>query len=175
MLKIINTCFVILVAGYISPLSANDFVIPVENQNDQHLAAIQPFDAKAKLLLQAIEIGNIESVQELFFPQDAFLQLKAIAKPLEYYQQLVRWYKKDLQKESERFKGQGHLDFVAIKGGGCKWKAAGSEANKIPYWSCYKRRMEIQVGGKPASIQLHAMINWGGEWYLTHLGPIPKS
>ncbi len=155
-------------------LWGEEFIIPVENQQQDQRASIQNFDDKARRLLVAIGEGRFESVRDLFFPEPAFLQLKAIAKPLDYYRQLTTWYQNDFKKEVERFKGRGPLQFKALRGGSCQWKAAQSEANKIPYWSCYKKKIDVQTVDNIETIEIRALINWGSEWYITHLGPIPK-
>lgn len=158
-----------------SSLMGGEFIIPAENQQQDLKASIQDFDDKARRLVAAIGEGRFESVQDLFFPEPAFLQLKAIAKPLDYYRQLTSWYQSDFNKEVERFKGRGTLQFKALRGGSCKWKAAQTEANKIPYWSCYKKKIDVQIALKVETIEVRALINWGREWYITHLGPIPKT
>jgi hypothetical protein len=155
-------------------LYAEAFVIPPENQDETLKAQIESFDPEAQRLLTALGKGAFADVKDLFFPEAAFLQLKAIAKPADYYSQLVKWYEQDFTREQARFKGRGPLVFKAIKGGSCKWKAPQTEANRIPYWSCYKRKIELTAAGKSEIIEVRALINWGRQWYITHLGPIPK-
>jgi hypothetical protein len=156
-------------------MHANEFIIPVENKDETLKATIEPFDPGAQRLLTALEKGQFADVQDLFFPEPAFLELKAIAKPADYYRQLVKWYEQDFAREQARFKGRGPLLFKAMKGGSCKWKAPQTEANKIPYWSCYKRKIELTAGGQSETLEVRALINWGRQWFITHLGPIPKS
>lgn len=157
-----------------SGLFADEFVIPPENKDEALKAQIESFDSKAQRLLTALEKGAFADVKDLFFPEAAFLQLKAIARPADYYSQLVKWYEQDFTREQARFKGRGPLVFKAIKGGSCKWKAPQTEANRIPYWSCYRRKIELTAAGQNESIEVRALINWGPQWYITHLGPIPK-
>jgi hypothetical protein len=155
-------------------LFADEFVIPPENKDEALKAQIESFDPQAQRLLTALEKGAFADVKDLFFPEAAFLQLKAIAKPADYYSQLVKWYEQDFTREQARFKGRGPLVFKAIKGGSCKWKAPQTEANRIPYWSCYRRKIELTAAGQNESLEVRALINWGRQWYITHLGPIPK-
>ncbi|HET9238358.1 MAG TPA: hypothetical protein VFO10_13945 [Oligoflexus sp.] len=157
-----------------SGLFADEFVIPPENKDEALKAQIESFDSKAQRLLTALEKGAFADVKDFFFPEAAFLQLKAIARPADYYSQLVKWYEQDFTREQARFKGRGPLVFKAIKGGSCKWKAPQTEANRIPYWSCYRRKIELTAAGQNESIEVRALINWGPQWYITHLGPIPK-
>lgn len=155
-------------------LAQASFVIPPENQQETLKASIQDFDPRAQRLLTALEKGQFADVRDLFFPEPAFLELKAIARPGDYYKQLMSWYEQDFAREQERFKGKGALVFKTMKGGSCKWKAPNTEANKIPYWSCYKRKIELKAGEKTETLEIRALINWGQDWYITHLGPIPK-
>src|SRR6476469_7487172 len=104
-------------------LRAEELVIPVENKDETLKASIQDFDPKAQRLLKALEQGTFADIRDLFFPEPAFIQLKAIAKPADYYRQLVQWYEADFNREQARFKGRGPLQFLAMKGGSCKWKA----------------------------------------------------
>lgn len=157
------------------PVYAEEFVIPPENQDEKLKASLDSFDEPAKRLLSALEKGSFADVRDLFFPESPFLQLKAIAKPADYYKQLVSWYEQDFNREQTRFRGRGPLQFKAMKGGSCKWKAPGTEANKIAYWSCYKRKIELTAGDKTEVLEIRALINWGRQWYITHLGPIPKT
>jgi hypothetical protein len=156
-------------------IHADEFVIPAENKDEALKPQIEEFDPKAQRLLSALEKGGFAEVKDLFFPEPAFLQLKAIAKPADYYSQLVKWYEQDFVREQARFKGRGPLVFKAMKGGSCKWKAPQTEANRIPYWSCYRRKIELTAGGQSETLEVRALINWGRQWYITHLGAIPKS
>ena len=68
------------------------------------------------------------------------------------------------------------MTFDTFRLGGCKWKEVNSEANKIPYWSCYGNRFSAKTAaGKKVDFGVRAMINWGKIWYVTHLLKVPKS
>jgi hypothetical protein len=168
--------FLIMFLFLVPPaIRAEELLIPAENKDQALKAQIEDFDPKAQRLLTALEKGSFAEVKDLFFPEAAFLELKAIAKPADYYSQLVKWYEQDFAREQARFKGRGPLVFKAMKGGSCKWKAPQTEANRIPYWSCYRRKIELTAAGQSETLELRALINWGRQWYITHLGPIPKN
>ncbi len=147
--------------------------IPKENRNKLPLSTIEPFDARAKDIVAAIKKNRSDEVLVYFFPEKAFESLKDIKWPSVYYKKLIKWYKADISREQERFKGKT-LEFKTVKMGRCKWKEKGSEYNKIPYWSCYRNKILVSSEGKEATIDLGTVINWGTQWYVTHLGPIPK-
>jgi hypothetical protein len=154
---------------------------PPENAAKGTLPDLASAEAMAKRLLAAIVAGDADAAVAAFFPRAPFLALKAIKSPGDYHDQLVRWFRADVQREHERVKSLGPLVFDGLRKGGCVWKEKGSEANAIAYWSCYKSRFFARPATPPAGkapqrleFQLRAMINWGSDWYVTHLGPIPK-
>lgn len=143
---------------------------PPENREKPKTESIDPF--RSEDLIKAINENKAD--ETLFFPADAFEALKAIAKPLDYHQQLLKWYAADVKREHDRLKTP--LTFVSFKLGSCKWKEKGSEANGIPYLSCYKSKLKaLDAEKKEQTIEVRTLINWGRTWYVTHLGPIPKS
>lgn len=128
----------------------------------------------ARRLTQAILADRPDDILDLFFPAAPFDALKAIAAPSSYHKQLVAWFVADVHKEHERLKGAVTLTYDGFERGSCKWKEVGSEANKIPYWSCYRNKFYAKTeAGKRVELELRAMINWGDSWYVTHLGKPP--
>ena len=55
----------------------------------------------------------------------------------------------------------------------CTWMTIGREANRLPYWSCYRSTLRVAVGGRSEGVEVRVMIHWGDRWYATHLGAIP--
>lgn len=148
--------------------------VPPENQSKEHFSRIQSFAGKAKELVSALSTGELENVKTLFFPLEPFILLKAIDKPENYHKKLVAWYAADLQRERQILSVP--LDFEAFQLGSCKWKEKGSEYNYIAYWSCYKSRIKMRDAKKAiVELEIRTLINFGNEWFITHLGPIPKS
>ncbi len=165
---------VTLLISCVSPMALAAGEVPAENQTAGKTPDVSTFEAKAATLLNAIEKNDPDSALPVFFPKEAFVQLKAIDKPEAYYEQLVTWFREDIAREHERLVVQDPLTFAGLKPGSCKWKAKGSEANSIPYWSCSKTQILVKVGKKTETLTVHARINWGKDWFITHLGPIPK-
>ncbi len=148
---------------------------PVENQQKGDVKAIRNFNSQAKRIFESTVSDDADAVKDTFISESAFAAIKDMPGSAAYYSKLTNWYKQDLKKEHERLKGLKDLKFDSFKLGFCKWKAAGSEYNKIPYWSCYKSQILAKTKDKTHSIAVKVMINWGEEWYVTHLGPIPKN
>jgi len=149
-------------------------VVPRENVTEGKLPSMESAEAMAKELLVAIQADDAASVSQYFFPKAEFTRLKDIPRPWEYHAKLMGWYVDDVSKKHREVKDAGALTYEGFKPGGCKWKAKGTEANRIAYWSCWKAKILARdATNKAVSIEIRAMINWGTTWYVTHLGPIP--
>jgi len=134
-----------------------------------------PFDAArtgATALLQAYGEGKRDAALPFFFPADAFNLVKDSPDPARYHRKLVGWYLEDVDLESARFKG-AQWTLKSLSPGVCRWKKPGAEANRIGYWSCTGNTGVATAPGKPdQKFDIRVMINWGKNWYVTHLRPI---
>lgn len=151
--------------------------IPQQNQTKSKpkLETIEAYDPQP-LLDQLNKPSSEEEWNPLFFPADAFDRVKGIKDPGAYHKQLLKWFAADIQRESSRLQTGGPWQVDSFKLGFCKWKEKGSEANALPYWSCYKSKLKLKnAKGETNLVEVRALINWGPRWYITHLGPIPKS
>ncbi|MES2744801.1 MAG: hypothetical protein V4655_05210 [Bdellovibrionota bacterium] len=150
-------------------------VVPTENVKKPAIETIAVYDGKA--LVEQLNKPTVEDEwNRLFFPADAFDQVKGIKDPGAYHKQLLKWFAADVQREHERLKAGGPWAVDSFKLGSCKWKEKGTEANALPYWSCYKSKLNLKnEKGEKSLVEIRALINWGTQWYITHLGPIPKS
>ncbi len=162
---------VALVASASASAAEPDVVVPPENAAKGALPSLAGAEELAKRLLAAITADAPGDVEPLFFPRAPFLALKAIPKAGDYHAKLVAWFEDDLKLEHDRVKGLGPLEFDGFKAGGCKWKDAGTEYNKIAYWSCYRSRFFAKGGRTRLTFPLATVINWGPSWYVTHLRP----
>ncbi len=150
-----------------------DESVPRENQTQIPWSQISSFEEKARALTTALSTGELEKAKALFFPLEAFKRLKAIDRPEQYHKQLTLWYQDDLRREQKGLKAP--LRFAAFQLGSCKWKEKGTEYNHIAYWSCYKSKIKMLDGNKEkVELEIRTLINFGNEWFVTHLGPIPK-
>lgn len=125
----------------------------------------------SKRLLRAYKTGEINSAMEFFFPAKPFEIVKDSANPTKYYKKLMDWYTEDISLESPRLKGND-WQVEDIQMGACKWKAPGTEGNKIGYWSCTRNTVTVVAGEKKRRFEIRVLINWGTNWYITHLRPI---
>ncbi len=124
----------------------------------------------ARLLVEAIQKNDPRVALPLFFPQDAFRLVKAIAKPDRYHKRLVKVYLEDIATMRRSLKAPDTIEFVSFKLGRQKrWMATGKEGNALPYHAVYQSKLEIRDAGKTKVLKLRVMINWGDTWHVTHL------
>lgn len=152
--------------------------VPHENQQQGSRPGLISAEMLAKQLIAVLNDVTTPTakVDACFFPAEPFYLLKDLKNAKSYFQELLAGFKSHITKERERLKDSLPLEFSAFKVGSCKWKAVGSEYNKIPYWSCYRNKILARpVSKDPAAkvpplneIPLRVMINWGTEWYVTH-------
>jgi hypothetical protein len=145
--------------------------VPEENETKGVLPDVSGAEAGARQLLAAVSRGDPALAADFFFPEEAFDLVKDLPVPARYHRKLVRWYQEDIMKEHPRFKrGDWQLEKVSL--GHCKWKEAGTEGNKLPYWSCRGNFVIATDGERKRRLEIHVLINWGKRWYVTHLGPV---
>jgi hypothetical protein len=150
------------------------FTIPPENREGSRRPSPAAAEAWAPRLFAAIQADDPEPVIDLYFPADIFDRVKGIADPATYHRRLLRWYREDLHTEHARFSGVASMTYERFQIGRCTWQEAWSEGNRIPYWSCRHNFIHVRDGSRRKSFELRVMINWGTEWYITHLGPIRR-
>ena len=148
--------------------------IPIENADPVKKPDFSSVQESLVKVVESISIGNPELDKNEFFPKAPFDALKDIRFPGKYHIKLVNWYNADILREHKQLNGV-KLTFLSFTPGRCKFKKIGTEYNKIAYWSCYGSKFQVSDGTKKKTIKIKALINWGKKWFITHLGPIPKS
>lgn len=150
-------------------------VIPEQNQKKPAIETIKPYDPEP-LIRNLNGDGSAADASTLFFPAEAFDQVKGIKDPGAYHKQLVSWFAADLVREREGLKAGAPWSLDSFKLGFCKWKEKGTEANALPYWSCYRSKLKLKnAKNETKQVEIRVLINWGTQWYPTHLGPIPAA
>lgn len=149
--------------------------IPFENREKGTMPSLQKAEDMLRALTTVLEKNDAAATPALFFPREAFLRLKAMKGAANYYDQLVKWFVADVAREHKKLGDKTGWVFDGFHKGSCVWKEKGSEYNDVAYWSCYRSHFFLKRENDRVKIDLKAMINWGDAWYITHLGPIPKS
>ncbi|HTU76940.1 MAG TPA: hypothetical protein VMG38_25805 [Trebonia sp.] len=124
----------------------------------------------------AVTTGNPAYAQPAFFPETAYVQVKAIA------DQAADW--------KGRLWGELALDVAAahrVVGGGARlvavvvpaqyatWVPAGACYNKVGYWHVPGARVEYRKGGQESSLGIASLISWRGIWYVVHFGGVERT
>lgn len=154
--------------------------IPPENARALRAPPRRPppgdVDARARLLVEALRTGDAADVQRaeaFFLPREPFLAIKDMSGAAGYFATLVRWFRRDLLAERARRRDWSGARFEGFElSRACTWMSIGREANRLPYWSCYRSTLRVAVGGRSERVEVRVMIHWGDRWYATHLGAI---
>jgi hypothetical protein len=111
----------------------------------------------------------------LFFPRGPFIQLKALPDPGTYHDQLLQEFAHHLQAQQSSLQSFLPITYASLEKGSCKWKKPQSEYNHIAYWSCYRSRLKFtDAKGGSHELPVKTLINWGTQWFITHLGLPPQ-
>lgn len=127
-------------------------------------------DALARALFDAIVADDPTRAAELFFPRPAFLQIKDIADPGRYYDQLYKRFFSDVHALHARLAGLPDVHFERFelsKRGG--FIQVHEEANRLPYWAARHNVLHYRSGSRALSFEVRVLITWGNRWYLIHL------
>lgn len=132
-------------------------------------------EAHARSLLEAVANDDPELARDFFFPREPFKPLKDVADPDRYWRQLFGAFKRDIHELHLKRKNWAGARFDAISlGTAPTWVRAGDEYNKIGYYRTFHARLRYRMGEKTDAVDVHTIISWQGEWYITHLSPVNK-
>ena len=153
--------------------------IPSQNARDARSPTPRPpaGDAteRARHLFDALRTGTpdrVEAAMDFFLPREPFLAIKDMSGAAGYFNTLTRAYRHDIAAFRTEIPGLARATFSRFElSRACTWMAAGREANRLPYWSCYRSKLFVNVDGRERPLEVRVMINWGERWYVTHLRP----
>ena len=148
--------------------------IPAHNRADQSVPPPRPpaaeVDAKIRALFEAIVADDPSLAADAFFPRAAFLLVKAMAKPQNYYDKLRKRFDVDIHTLHRELPGIAHAEFdhfeLAQRGG---FVAPNEEGNRLPYWASRHSRLHYRVGQVVQSFEVRVLITWDDHWYVIHL------
>ncbi|HEY3609287.1 MAG TPA: hypothetical protein VGL06_17440 [Pseudonocardiaceae bacterium] len=137
------------------------------------------FQTGAQDLWQAIVTDNPATALPFFFPETAYLQVKAISNAsADYQNRLIDWYRLDIEAVHALLGADASSATfvrVTVPTSRAVWIVPGVEYNKGSYYRVYGTRLYYAVGGRTKSIGIFSLISWRGEWYVVHLGPSTRS
>jgi hypothetical protein len=130
---------------------------------------------RAKKLLDAIVQDEPAVGESFWFPKEPFIPLKDVKGPDKYWDNLHASYARDIHALHRKRKSWEGATFVGFKMGSTpKWVPPGDEANKIGYYRSFRGKLTYRMDDKDTTIEVHTIISWQGEWFITHLSKFKK-
>ncbi len=153
--------------------------IPSQNARDARSPTPRPpagdAEARARLLFEALRTGapdRTEAALGFFLQREPFLAIKDMSGAAGYFSTLTRAYRRDVEAYRREIPELSNATFARFElSRACTWMSVGREANRLPYWSCYRSKLFVRAGARERALEVRVMINWGDRWYVTHLRP----
>jgi hypothetical protein len=134
------------------------------------------FTAGVDALWEAIAKDQPELGYPFFFPESAYVQVKAIGDPAgDYQHRLIANFDEDVHTlHAQLGANAANAKFVGITvpDDQAVFVQPGEESNQGSYWRVYGTTMQYEVDGQTGSFPVTSLISWRGQWYVVHLGAI---
>ena len=144
--------------------------------DERPIASGATFDAGVQGLWQAIQQDRPELALPFFFPEAAYLQVKAIPGPAaDYQQRLIVNYEQDIHTLHAQLgadAASAQLAGIDVPDAEAVLVQPGEESNQLPYWRVYGTMLHSTLNGETTSMPVTSLISWRGQWYVVHLGEI---
>ncbi len=137
------------------------------------------FDAEMAALWSGIVHDDPTTAEAAFFPEAAYLQVKAIPDPAaDYVDRLIADFRLDVAAAAAYLgpdRREDRLVTVNVPASEAAWIPPGACYNKIGYWHDPGGRLIYLAGGQERSLGIASFISWRGVWYVVHLGAVLRS
>jgi hypothetical protein len=138
-----------------------------------------PFQAQMKQLVRAIKNDSPRIGATVFFPEAAYVSMKAGEIPdpsSDFVERLIGLYDLDLAAYHDKLFGGATTTLVKVDANAhfAQWIPPGVCENKIGYWHVPGVRLVLRRGSHLVSVAVFSLISWRGLWYVVHLGPNPR-
>jgi hypothetical protein len=132
------------------------------------------FGAEMTALWNAIVAGDPALASDVFFPESAYVQLKALSNDSSDYQnRLLGHFRLDVLAAHELVAGGGPAQFSrVVVPPNAAWIGPAQCYNRLGYWHVPGARLVYSQGGATRSLGIASMISWRGYWYVVHLGSV---
>jgi hypothetical protein len=119
----------------------------------------------------AVTTGDADDALPAFFPEKAYVQVKAIGDPAADWQGRL-WFDftLDLAAAHKLVPPDATLVKVIVPAQYEQWVGVGACYNRVGYWNVPGARVVYRAGGVTRSFGIASFISWRGDWYLVHLG-----
>jgi hypothetical protein len=131
------------------------------------------FHAEMTKLWRGIVAGSVSTALPAFFPEQAYVRLKAVADPAgDFRNRLLGSYRLDLAAAHALVSGADRLLTVNVPTQYAHWVSPGACLNRIGYYEVPNARVVYSGRGGTRSFGIASMISWRGVWYVVHLGSV---
>ncbi len=149
-------------------------------QTETFPAASGPaFAARMAALWSGVMTGSVQPALPAFFPESAYVTLKAESDPAaDYTDRLLAEYADDLAAAHGLLGADPSaavLVGVDVDESYGHWVPPGSCFNGVGYFEVPNARVVYAVDGQTRSFGVASMISWRGQWYVVHLGAVLRS
>ncbi len=136
------------------------------------------FRCEMSALWNGIRSGRLAPAMPAFFPEAAYVQIKAITDPQADWQtRLVDEYAVDLQA-AHALLGSGaaraKLLRVYVPPSFAHVIDVNVCSNRDEYWETPNARLIYELDGAEHSLGIASMISWHGYWFVVHLGAVQR-
>lgn len=142
-------------------------------------AATPTFKAEMSDLWRAIQLGTLGPALPAFFPEAAYVQVKAIANAQsDYRYRLIADYALDIQAAHALLGSDpraARLVRVIVPQSYAHWVDPNACYNRYGYYEVPNSRVVYRAAGQLRSFGIASMISWRGVWYVVHLGAVLRS
>jgi hypothetical protein len=139
-------------------------------------SATPAFHAEMTALWSAITSGRPASAARAFFPEAAYVQVKALSDDAtDYTDRLVAHFDLDVTAAHQMLgpaAPQATLVQVLVPANQAAWIPPGACYNKLGYWHLPGARLVYKEQGQERSFGIASLISWRGVWYVVHLGAV---
>jgi hypothetical protein len=130
-------------------------------------------------LWRGVTEDSLRAALPAFFPEGAYLQVKAISDAkADYGSRLLGDYRLDLGAAHALLGGspqEAQLVAVRVPGNYAHWVSPGACYNRVGYYEVPNARVVYRQNGQLRSFGIASMISWRGVWYVVHLGAVLRS
>jgi hypothetical protein len=132
------------------------------------------FRQRLERVVSAIANNQPDSAVDAFFPQLAYVQVKAIKDAKQDWEKrLLRAFSRNIGEYHKQLGDQAQpLKFVRIEipDARIKWMKPGTEGNRLGYYRVTRSKLIVEnADGQHVGLEVTSLISWRGEWYIVHL------
>lgn len=141
-------------------------------------AATPQFRSEMAALWTGVARDSLRAALPAFFPEQAYVQVKAIADPeADYAARLLGGYQLDIAAAHALLGTRSQaarLIGVVVPETYAHWVSPGACYNRVGYYEVPNARVVYRLGGESRSFGIASMISWRGVWYVVHLGAVVR-